>query len=78
LHEAVHDLVQRSVAADRNDDAGIDLGGELDQMAGALRVDRVAVEPEACSAMCERGPDLARLAVARRRVDEEDGANGRR
>ena len=75
-HEPVHDLVQRPVAADRDDELAPSraaLLGELDQVAGALGEERLALEPELRGAVRELRPALAGDAVVRRRVDEEDG-----
>ena len=77
-HDPVHNLVQRAVAADRDDELGAvarSALGELDQVARAFREERLAREPELLGAVRELGPAPARDAVVRRRVDEEDGAN---
>jgi hypothetical protein len=82
--ESVRDLVQRPVAADRDDEGRAVARralGQLDQVLGALGEERLALEPEVRRAVRERRPALARDAVVRRRVDEEDRAaraNGRR
>jgi hypothetical protein len=78
LHEPVDDLVQRAVAADRDDEFGVDVGRELGQVVRPLRVERLAVEPEPGGSMRERDPAPSGRAVVGRRVDEEDGLNDRR
>jgi hypothetical protein len=78
LHQAVHDLVQRPVAADRDDDARVDGRRELDQVSRPLGIERLAVEPEAGGPVRERRPALPGLPVVGGRVDEEDGLNGQR
>jgi len=73
----VHDLVQRPVAADRDDESRAVAGrllGQLRQVPGPFREERLALEPEVRRAVRERRPALARGAVVGRRVDEEDGA----
>ena len=77
--DAVHDLVQRPVAADRDDErrAAVDrLPRELDQVARPLGEERLAAQAEPRGAVRELGPALARRAVVGRRVDEEDGLLG--
>ena len=77
-HEAVDDLVQRAVAADRDDELGAVARralGELDQMARPLGEERLAGEAELRGAVRELRPALPGDAVVGRRVDEEDGAN---
>src|SRR5207247_2333989 len=74
--DPVHDLVQRSVAADSDDEpcaVGDRLPGELDQVSGPLREQRLAAETEQLGAAGELGPALTGRAVRRRRVDQEDG-----
>ena len=79
--ESVHHLVQRAVAADRDDERRA-LGGralrQLDQVPGPLGEERLALEPEVRRPVGELGPALPGDAVVRRRVDEEDGAANRR
>jgi hypothetical protein len=81
VHEPVDDLVQRAVAAYRDDELGaVACGvlGELDQVTGALREERLARQAQLLGAVRELRPAPARDAVVRRRVDEEDGlVNGR-
>jgi hypothetical protein len=75
--DAVRRLVERPVAAGGDDEAGAGarrLLGELDQVAGTLGEERLALEPELRGAVRELRPAAAGGAVARRRVDEEDGA----
>jgi hypothetical protein len=77
-NEPIDYLVQRSVAADRDDElraVARSLLGELDQVAGTLGEERRALEPELGRAVGELRPALACDAVAGRRVDEEDRAN---
>ena len=79
-NEPVHDLVQRPVSADGDDELGAaacGLLGELDQMTGTLGEERRAVESELRGAVSELRPALARAAVAGRGIDEEDGAGVR-
>ena len=66
--DAVHDLVERPVAADRDDErrAAVDgLARELDQVAGTLGEQRVALQPERGRAPRELRPALAGGAVPR-------------
>ena len=74
--DAVHDLVQRAVAAD-DDQQLVRRGGlarELDQVPRPLREQRLAVEPELLRARARSsGQRLPGRAVRARRVDEEHG-----
>jgi hypothetical protein len=79
--EAVDRFVERAVAAYGDDQLGSlsrRLRGELDQVRRPLGENRLARESEAGGASLELGPAPARGAVVRRRIDEEDGLNGRR
>jgi hypothetical protein len=77
LHQPVHDLVQRPVAADRDDQLGVGAGGELGQMAGPFAVVRLPVEAEPGCAVRKRRPAPTCAAVVGGRVDEERGFNDR-
>jgi hypothetical protein len=80
-HQPVHHLVEGAVAADRDDERGAVAGrplGQLDQVAGPVGEERLALEPELGGAMRELGPALAGRAVARRGIDEEDGRSAQR
>ena len=74
---AVHDLVQRPVAADRDDErrAAVDRARARARSGGPGRSEKSVspLQAERARAVRELGPALARRAVVGRRVDEEDG-----
>ena len=78
--DPVDDLVHRPVAADRHEQrraAVRRLARELDQVAGPLGEQRVALQPERGRPVGELGPAPPGRAVLGRGVDQEDGvANG--
>jgi hypothetical protein len=72
--EPVRDLVQRPVAADRDDELRAlarGLLGERDQVLRPLGEQRLALEPQVRGPVRERRPALPGDAVVGRRVDEE-------
>jgi hypothetical protein len=81
VHQPVHHLVEGSVAADRDEERGAVACrpfSELDQVAGPVGEERLALEPELGGPMRELRPALARRAVARRGIDEENGWSAQR
>ena len=77
--EAVRDLVDRAVAADRDEQrrAALDRRArQLAQMPGLLGEERVARQPERGGAAGELGPAAPGRAACGGRIDEEDGPGG--
>src|SRR5581483_7928227 len=75
--DAVDDLVEGAVAADRDHERRTVVDRacrELDQVAGPLREARLALEPGARGTRRELGPAAARAPGVGGRVDEEDDA----
>jgi hypothetical protein len=81
LGDTVYDLVDGSVAADRNQERralGDRTARQLGEVAGPLREQRLAAQAALGCEVGDLRPALPRRAVVGRRVDQEDGlANGR-
>jgi hypothetical protein len=80
--EAVDDLVDRSVAADGNEQAcaaGNGSSGEVGEVPGPFREERVALQAASGRDARDLGPAAAGASAVGGRVDEEDGfaANAR-
>ncbi len=74
--DAVDGLVERAVAADRDDERGSVVGRtarQLDQVAGPLGEEGLAGETESLGAVGELRPAVPGTSVVGRRVDQEDG-----
>jgi hypothetical protein len=74
--DGVHDLVDGAVAADDDEQRVPGVGRRLAEVAGKLRSDLRAVQPELPRAVLQLRPALAGRAVAGRGVDEEEGLSG--
>src|SRR5437660_702647 len=71
---SVHHLIYRAVTADDDEEIGVRLAREVGELARPGRHSRLSGEPEVPRAPLELGPALARGAVRRRGIDEEDRA----
>jgi hypothetical protein len=78
-HEPIDGLVHRPVAADDDHECGATVGrlpSKVRDVTRPLAEDSLAVEARRSRLAGDLGPAATRRAVARRRVDEKDGANG--
>ena len=78
--DAVDDFVQSSVAADDDEQIVLRRGGarELGQLPGPFGEQNLAPQSERGRPFVQLRPALAGFSVSAGRIDEEDGANGRR